>query len=122
MRLDGHQLDRLVLHQAGLAAHLCLRPAKLRGVRQAANEHWRARCVLRDAILDLLEVELGGAFSVCRRLGLQRADAAEAPAHWLGVALSEDGQWLLDKFWTGSSPTFTPRKLDDRSYTRLCTL
>ena len=22
---------------------------------------------------------------------------------------------LLDKFWTGSSPTFIPRKLDDRS-------
>ena len=29
---------------------------------------------------------------------------------------------VLDMFQTGSSPTFTPRQLDDRSYSRSCTL
>ena len=78
MRPDGHQPDWLFLHCAGLAAHLCLRPAKLRGVLQAANDNWRALFT------------------------------AVSPAHWPGVALSKASQWLLDKFRLGRVPGSRP--------------
>ena len=77
-RLGEHQLDQVVLHRAGLAAHLCLRLAKWRGARQAANEHGRALY------------------------------AAEAPAQWLGVALSKAIQWLFAISRLGRGPGSRP--------------
>ena len=74
MRLGEHQLDQLVLHRAGLVAHLRLRLAKWRGARQAANEHGRALY------------------------------AVEAPAQWPGVALSKASQWLLAISRLGRGP------------------